>query len=218
VKRVSGKKNHYAKVCTSQPKDNGNCRQAHSVATEDLFIGTINKQLNINTVQSSDAGWYVLLEIQQQNIRLRLDTGARCNVLPMYIFQNLHSAKQLTKTNTRLLSYSGNVMHVEGEVVLDTYYKGHKFSIQYYVVDHPAAQPILGLKSCEQLNLIRRVEEMRTCPITEEDIFEQYEDLFATKNIGCLPKIHHIEIDENVMPVVHAPRQVPAAIQLKIKA
>ena len=54
-------------------------------------------------------------------------------------------------------------------------------------------------------------------PSTEEGIFDKYEDLFSTASIGCLPITHHIEIDEKVKPVVHAPRHVPAALRPKIK-
>ena len=42
---------------------------------------------------------------------------------------------------------------------------------------------------------------------------------FSTGVIGCLPDVtHHIEIDKNVKPVVHAPCQVPAALRPKIQA
>jgi hypothetical protein len=102
-------------------------------------------------------------------------------------------------------------MEVEGEVLLDTFYKGHKYSLQFYVVDHPATQPLLGLKPCEQFNLIYRVE-MCESQITAESIFDKNEDVFSTATIGCLPVQHHIEIDESVKPVVHPPRNVPAAL------
>ena len=73
-------------------------------------------------MRSTDEGWYVTVEIQQQNVKFKLDTGARCNVLSKHIYENLHFCSQLMKTNTRLVSYSGNVMQVEGEVMLDIHY------------------------------------------------------------------------------------------------
>ncbi len=109
-------------------------------------------------------------------------------------------------------------MEVEGEVLLDTFYKGHKYSWQFYVVDHPATQSILGLKSCEQLNLIYRVEEMCESQITTDSIFDKYEDVISMTTIACLPVQHHIEIDESAKPVVHPPRNVPAALRPKINA
>ena len=147
-----GKKNHCAKLCNS--RSNSDRRQAHVVETGDLYIGSIEKERNVDAVSSTDEEWYVSVEIQQQNVKFKLDTCARCNVLPK------HSSSQLMKTNTRLVSYSGNVMQVEGEVMLDTLYKWQKYPVQFYVVGQRATQAILGLKSCEQLNLIYRVEEI----------------------------------------------------------
>ncbi|CAB4003675.1 Hypothetical predicted protein [Paramuricea clavata] len=50
--RSYGKKNHYAKVCTS--RGDSNRRQAHSLETGDLYIGTIAKEIKVNTVESSE--------------------------------------------------------------------------------------------------------------------------------------------------------------------
>ncbi|CAB3993657.1 Hypothetical predicted protein [Paramuricea clavata] len=85
-----------------------------------------------------------------------------------------------------------------------------------YSEDHMKdVQAILGLKACEELKVIRRVEEMSK---TDNAEFEAYEDVFSTGVIGCLPVTHHIEIDKNVKPVVHALHQVPAALRPKIQA
>ena len=73
-------------------------------------------------------------------------------------------------------------------------------------------QAILGLKACEQLNVIQRVEEMSKTLNSERDIFVAYEDVFSTNSIGCLPITYHIE-----RPIIHAPRQVPAAFRPKIQ-
>lgn len=136
---LCSRKNH-AKVCKSV--------QTHAVETEALYIGTIEQEVNVNTVTSTDEELYVTVEIQQQNIKLKLDNGDSCDVLPKYLYEKLISASKLTKTNTRLVSYSGNVMEVEGEVVLDTFCRGQKYSLRFYVVSQPT-QATLGLKSCE---------------------------------------------------------------------
>ncbi len=51
----------------------------------------------------------------------------------------------------------------------------------------------------------------------ECEFFNVYEDVFSTSSVGCLPVTHHIEIDRNVKPVIHAPRKVPAALHPKIE-
>ena len=48
------------------------------------------------------------------------------------------------------------------------------------------------------------------------DIMQEFSDCFG--EIGTLPKIHHIHVDPEVKPVVHAPRRVPVALHEKLKA
>ena len=57
----------------------------------------------------------------------------------------------------------------------------------------------------------------KTSVKAECEFFNVYEDVFSTSSVGCLPVTHHIEIDRNVKPVVHAPRKVPAALRPKIQ-
>ena len=118
-----GKKNHCAKLCNS--RSNSDRRQAHVVETGDLYIGSIEKERNVDAVRSTDEEWYVTVEIQQQNVKLNLIQVldvTYCLSTYMRIYILLSSSSQLMKTNTRLVSYSENVMQVEGEVMLDIHY------------------------------------------------------------------------------------------------
>lgn len=45
----------------------------------------------------------------------------------------------------------------------------------------------------------------------EDAIFQDYKDVFTV--LGRLTGRHHIQVDETVKPVVHAPRKVPVAIR-----
>ena len=78
-------------------------------------------------------------------------------------------------------------------------------------------QAILGLKACEQLNVIQRLEGMSKTLHSECDILVAYKDVISPSSTGCLPITYHIEIDKNVKPVIYAPRQVPAALRPKIQ-
>ena len=151
------------------------------------------------------------------SLDLKLDTGAKCNVLSKSVITNLDSSIQLKRTNTRLVSYTGNVLGVEGTVILPVHYKDKQYSLEFCVVNKPV-QAILGLRACEEMKLIQRIEEMSETSVKAEcEFFNVYEDVFSTSSVGCLPVTHHIEIDRNVKPVVHAPRKVPAALRPKIQ-
>ena len=67
--------------------------------TGDLYIGSIEKERNVDAVRSTDEEWYVTVEIQQQNVKFKLDTCARCNVLPKHIYENLHSTQFFQSIN-----------------------------------------------------------------------------------------------------------------------
>lgn len=44
-------------------------------------------------------------QVQQQNVKLELDIGARCNVLPKYLYEKLNYMHKFVKTNTRLVTW-----------------------------------------------------------------------------------------------------------------
>ena len=83
--------------------------------------------------------------------------------------------------------------------------------MQFLVVP-TKSNPIIGLKTCERLNLIKRVMLIND---SDPSIFDEY-DVFG--ELGCLPGEYHINIDETVKPVVHPPRRVPFALRHKLKA
>ena len=81
-----------------------------------------------------------------------------------------------------------------------------------FIVVSTKSIPIIGLKTCEKLNLIKRVMLIND---SDPSIFDEY-DVFG--ELGCLLGEYHINIDETVNPVVHPSRRVPFASGHKLKA
>ena len=54
------------------------------------------------------------------------------------------------------------------------------------------------------------------CYIVDNHLITEYEDTFI--GLGCLPGKYHIEFDENVTPVQHAPKKVPISLKNKLEA
>ena len=88
--------------------------------------------------------------------------------------------------------------------------KNKSFPVQFIAVP-TKSNPIIGLKTCERLNLIKRVMLIND---SDPSIFDEY-DVFG--ELRCLPGEYHINIDETLKPVVHPPRQVPFALCHKLK-
>ena len=71
---------------------------------------------------------------------------------------------------------------------------------------------IIGLKTCERLGLIKRIDILEKNPNAE--MLRKY-DVF--EGLGCLEGEHHPYIKPDAVPVIHAPRKVPVAIRDKVK-
>ena len=70
-----GKQNHFAKVCKS-------VLNTHPVDTHDLYVGSVEQDRNVDTVSSTEEEWNITVEIFNKPLKFKLDTGAKCNVLP----------------------------------------------------------------------------------------------------------------------------------------
>jgi hypothetical protein len=191
------KLNHFAKVCKSSIN-------THAVDTEELCVGAINQKNKTDGVCSTDDKWNITVDILNRSLEIKLDTGAKCNMLSKSVITILDSSIQLKRTHTRLVSYTGNILGVEVTIILPVHYKSKQSLPEFYVVNKPV-QAILGLRACEEMKFTQRIEEMSKTSVKAEcEFFNVYEDVFSTSSVGCLSVTHHIEIDRNVKPVVHA--------------
>ena len=202
------KRNHFAKVCRSKP--------VHTTEHDDFFIGMSNQNEVVGEVTAKDEEWHAVLNIEGTDVNFKLDTGAKCNVIPRKIFEKIGTATPLNKTTTRLFSYGGNRIAVAGEVYLKSKYRNDDYMMQYFVVEQ-ATQPLLGLRACEDLGMLQRVQSLKQEEHYQSKMVAEFQEVFAADNIGCLPAKHHIQLDESVKPVIHAPRRVPVALRSRVK-
>ena len=73
--------------------------------------------------------------------------------------------------------------------------------------------PVIGLNTCEKLQLIKRCFLINGM---DPQLSDKYESLFD--DIGCLQGKYKIKIDPNVIPVIHSPSRIPFALKPKLKA
>ena len=157
-------------------------------------------------------------------LRVKVDTGAQGNILPMRTYNQMFPVRKpaLTPTRTILTAYDGSRIQHHGCVTLPCEYDGHTTDAKFYVAE--AAGPvILGLPSSRNLHLVTlhcavgASEPALSTPAinTTEDLKRAYPGQFD--RIGNFPGQYHIVLSENAQPVIHAPRRCPVHLREELK-
>ncbi|XP_048747335.2 uncharacterized protein K02A2.6-like [Ostrea edulis] len=203
-----GKPNHYAKMCRSKKTKS---KKIHEVDPE----SDSDSEFGIETVEDTHdtrRKWTTTLKVENTNVKFKIDTGAQCNIIPKNMCDKLGITK-LQQSKARLISYTGHKLKIDGKIRCTVQHKNKYYALQFYVVPGKV-DPIIGLASCEEMNILKLIETVSESK-TAEEIFRDFSDVF--EGIGCMKGKHHIHIDKNVPPVVHAPRKVSFKMRDKLK-
>ena len=144
---------------------------------------------------------HVTIEVHDKPLKLKVDTGAKCNVLPKYIIDSLNICNKIDHTKrVKLISYSGNTIDTIGQIHLCCKYNGNIHDLLFQVIDQ-SFEPLIGLQSSLDLNVVtinnansvlqasslgtHNLHDNRTI-ISEAHIGQCYKDIFGT-DLGKLP-------------------------------
>ena len=219
------KPNHFAKQCRSQGKQQqtaynksragyrSKSRQRHNSTTSVSEVQSEVEMLHISTCEGDKdhTSWWKDFEISGKRIPCKLDSGAEANVMSIDVLKQLCPEPKLENTNTVLTSYSNDASRPLGLTVLPVLHRDKIHPVKFFIVDH-CSSTLIGLPTCKQLDVLRRVDTLSKTPTT---IIDQYADVFC--GLGCYPGEHHIVVDSSVMPVVNPARRVPLSVQPKLK-
>ena len=114
-------------------------RVANSLGVEEeIFIGTVKmsvKQSNgtvedkvcdspeinnsskveVQAVESDNDEWYSMLKFGEESVKLKIDTGAKCNVFPQRTFNKINQGRgEVTQPKVKLISYSCDSIQTVG--------------------------------------------------------------------------------------------------------
>ena len=157
-----------------------------------------------------DEDWNIVIETNGTDITYKMDSGAQVDVLPLRCYRRLRKPAKLHKTSSKLTAYSGHKIKVVGKCIVYLRRNGKIYPVLFTVAD-TNSPPILGLKSCLRLNLIKRVDSIDVLP----SYLSNFEDCFG--ELGTLKKEYHIVMDPNVTPVIDACRKVPVALRDRLQ-
>ena len=154
--------------------------ETESEAEQHFFLAAIGVDKKKKKTLVPDNELFVETTINSLKVRLKVDTGAQANNLPLYLFKELNKKAtiKMMKTKQKLTSYSGDKIEVVGNCtlnVMDT-------ALEFYVTD-TKEDPILGLKASQQLQLIKvMTKKKKKAEKKSTEIFYEYPDVF--KGIG----------------------------------
>ncbi|XP_045034359.1 uncharacterized protein LOC123475560 [Daphnia magna] len=183
---------------------------------EDYFIS----QALTSTSSGGGSEWRQQVTVDGVNINFKLDSGATCNVLPYESFIRLPKTSQRLRPGPIVRSYRAQdgLLRVLGLHTAKVFHRGAVFVVDFVVVDEPGQPPLLGLPSCDELNLIRRVDTIQSPVETPlPPIVVDYMGIFT--GLGKLPVEYDIKLlsgANRVDPVVCAASRLPFRLEDRV--
>ena len=194
--RKCHKKNHFMSQCKTRIKVRQQYRKPRidslehagkqqdesepsSDESNDFFIDEVEK-----TADTSDP-WIVPVEVNNNMIAFKVDTGSDVNVMSFNKFNTLKNKPKLKQSKTKLKAYNGGEVNVKGQCILSLKYKGDKTVKALFLISPDDVKPILGRDLSEKLNLVQKTfsveqsndpNQSNTSKYDTEKLSEKYED------------------------------------------
>lgn len=169
----------------------------------------IKKTEPVNQISAGNDKWTTELTVNSTNLKFRLDTGAKCNIITKSDYDKLNNVS-LEKSNKTLKSYSNHKIGPLGSVKLSVKHKDMNIAVNFEIVDL-IQENILSGDTAVQLNLLKRVDLIHSD--TGHELTRDFPELIQTT--GTLPGKYTIKIEESAQCVIHPPKKLPAAIKPK---
>ncbi|KAI3359278.1 hypothetical protein L3Q82_002793 [Scortum barcoo] len=217
--------NHFARHCFSKEK-RGKGERVHTVEetalSDTFFVGMVTQehskpketeQESVNKVEHDR--WTVPLHVNGAVIPLKLDTGAKANLMSELDIRAMKIKPHIHPHTGSLKAYNGQPIDTKGKCRLKVKVKVKEHNIMFVVVPD-GHDSLLGDDACEKLGLVKRVYCINTNPQKSiESIVDQYPNIF--KGFGVLPFTYRIQLKDDAQPVIHALRRAPAPLRDKLK-
>ena len=185
------------------------------LSTEDDNVSTPE---TINSVTNFPNKIYAVMEIHGKPVRMQIDSGASCNVLPKKYLSGVaeiqKSSKFLTAYNKQQISALGTA-----RVSMRNPRTRKKYNAEFVVVDGnymPSIGARAGLLVVQHHNIqLVSNSEALTTSLTKEQVLTDFADIF--KGLGRMEGKLPLEVDDSVSPVVMPPHRVLVALKGKFK-
>ena len=162
--------------------------------------------------EKKNSNWNVSLQTNDCITIYKVDTWAQANVISKHTLFCIPNSVVIEPTNFKLSAYNGSRRPVIGSCILNIFTKHKIHSVQFIVIDSNSPS-IIGLKTREDLNLLKRLSNININ--SDIDFYTECANCFG--DIESLKHEYKIQLKSNVEPVIHAPRRVPLALKDKLR-
>ena len=146
-----GKENHFARKCPLSSPSN----KVSLLGEEDEL--PVFQVFKVSANQSSDSSLVTLKVPSGHFICIEIDTGARCNVLPVHIYKRATGdcdLKCVTPAKSSIISYDGGNIPVLGTVKIQVWRGSFTCLLLCRLVESRRCRPILGKSACEGMGVV----------------------------------------------------------------
>lgn len=232
---LNGKKSWPPKKKKPPPRKKVNALETDGSSEEELLTVELSN-VDVSTsdvVNVSSVGddafprkIYAAMDIQGKTVKMQIDSGASCNVLPK---KYLPEGTEVQKTNKLLTAYNKEQIEALGtaRVSMRNPKTRKKYNAEFVIVSDNYT-PLIGARAAQQMGflvvqhhniqLVSNNEVFATSqssPLTKDQVLTKFTDIFS--GLGKMEGKLHLEVDESVLPVVMPPRRVPVALKEKLK-
>lgn len=209
-----GREGHLAEMCrstddrSSKKQSTQKAKKVHAVEDEqtseedEFYINAIQRDHpKTETNCDDDRNWIEKIKIGTVPTKIKLDSGAQCNVIARSLAIQV-GAQMMDSRTKRIITYGGQQINVSGEIVANCRVRGRTYDLKFIVVDKDVS-PVLGKISCEKTGLVMRIKEIN------QEVFD---------GLGCLKNYEYdIDFIDNPHFNIHAARRIPHAYRQMVK-
>lgn len=200
------KSGHFSSVCqSSQPRNVSNLQ----LDTKTYFVG------EIQVVNDNDTEWNQTLYFNENPVDFKIDTGSPVNILPVNIFNDLSTNHRIKKQIWNLSTVSNERIPVIGSINLTCSLPNNpqRYKLEFVIVDLEC-NPLLGLQSCQRLNLVKRMANVNA--LSYSATLSKFSNVFSN-DIGTLNPPYQIKLSNDAVPRIDAQRRIPFALRTQLQ-
>ena len=172
----------------------------------------------IDSIGPNKKAIFTDLLLQNTKVKVKVDTGAKCNVMPLETLQQINPNIMIdTNKKVKLVAYSGDTFWTEGEVILSYHKNNNTYKLPFHIF-RKQEKTILGLPDTLTLGLLNLSDEVEVHDIEPAMPIELTKHpTLCDKKLGKLPVTYRMKTDPEVVPIIRSPRKIPYAMKDEVK-